>query len=120
MKNFISIIFFVILISSCKKSSTDSSIPVGNPNHEVKAMVAVKGSSFSSFSAIGNSTVYAKRTDPNADIVITVLGGSNQGNIKITLVNINAAGTYTIGGGGFKAFKSVAIRAALGPCSAHP
>ena len=90
------IIFFIG--HSCKKSSSaGTSLPPGNPNNEVKATVSIKSGTAYSLIATGNSTVYAKRTDPNGDVVITVLGSSSQGAIHITLVNINLPGTYTIG-----------------------
>ena len=55
----------LLVISSCKKSTPDYTIPPGNPNNQMNAMVSVKGGPFSSFSAVGNSTLYAKRTDTN-------------------------------------------------------
>jgi hypothetical protein len=100
MKKIIPSIILIIIISSCKKSSPPITIPPGNLNHEVKAMVSIKGGTFSSFTATGNYTLYAKRTDTNGDVVIICLGSGSQGQIKITLVNTSSAGVYTIGGGG--------------------
>ena len=88
----------LLIISSCKKSTPDYTIPPGNPNNQMNAMVSVKGGAFSSFTATGSSTVYSKRTDPNGDIVITCLGSTGlQNQITITFVNVSAPGVYTIG-----------------------
>lgn len=84
----------LIMASSCKKSSTDVTIPPGNPNNEIKGAVSVKGSAVSSFTATGNSTVFVKRFDPNGDTVIVITGPLGEGQVEITLVNTNSAGTY--------------------------
>jgi hypothetical protein len=90
----LSFIICFFINSSCKKSSTGSTIPPGNPNNEVKATVSINGSSASSSTATGNSTIFGKRFDSNGDTVITIVGGVNQGQIEITLVNTNSSGTY--------------------------
>ena len=88
------IICWFFINSSCKKSSTGYTIPPGNPNNEVKATVSINGGPASSSTATGNSTIFVKRFDPNGDTVITIVGGGNQGQINITLVNTNSSGTY--------------------------
>ncbi len=98
MKKLVNLSLVILLIfPSCKKSSTGNTIPPGNPNNEMKAMVSVKGGALSSFTSTGNTTVYGKRTDPNGDIVIVCGGSGSQGAIQITFVNTNSPGAYTIG-----------------------
>ena len=87
----------LLLVSSCKKSSTGNTIPPGNPNNEMKAMVSVKGGVLSSFSAIGNLNNYGRITDPNGDKLISFGGQGTQGTIALILANISSPGVYTIG-----------------------
>lgn len=97
-------ILFICLIvfcsgNSCKKSisSANPSPPPGNPNNEVKAMISIKGGLVYSLTATGNNTNYAKRTDPNGDVVINGNGSNSQGAIIFVIKNINLPGTYTMG-----------------------
>jgi hypothetical protein len=100
MKKIIQFLFLTLIISSCKKSSIETTIPPGNPNNQVNANVSVKGGAFAPLAAAGNNTLFSKRTDPNGDVVIVCLGSGSQGQVKVTLVNISSAGVYTMGGGG--------------------
>jgi hypothetical protein len=94
---FICVIIFFIA-NSCKKSITSgSSPPPGNPNHELKAMISIKGGTVYSLTATGNNTLYAKRTDPNGELVIDVSGSDSKGQIKFYIINVKLAGTYIIG-----------------------
>lgn len=96
MKSIISRWFtLLIILSACKKSTSE--IPQGNSDHQMQATVAVKTATAAAFSAIGNATVFSKRTDPNGDMVITCVGGGSPGLMQITLVNITGAGVYGIG-----------------------
>jgi hypothetical protein len=97
MKN--RIVFFIpyclFFFCSCKKNSTAPGIPPGNPNNEVKATISINGSIASSYTANGNSTLFIRRIDNNVDTVIVIHGGGiGKGQVQITLVNINLAGTY--------------------------
>lgn len=103
MKNII--VFFIacclFFFCSCKKSSTAPDIPPGNPNNEVKATVSINGSTASTFTATGNSTLFVRRIDRridnNVDTVIVIVGGGiGKGKVDIFLVNISLAGTYCI------------------------
>ena len=84
----------LIIISSCKKSSTETTIPPGNPNNEMNATVSVNGGAAGSFTATGNSTTFGRRIDPNGDSVIYIDGDVGGGEALITLVNTNSAGSY--------------------------
>ncbi len=100
MKKLIQLLFLMLLIVSCNKSSTAPTMPPGNLNNQVNANVSVKGGPFAPLAATGNTTLFSKRTDPNGDVVIVCLGSGSQGKIQITLVNTSSTGVYTIGEGG--------------------
>jgi hypothetical protein len=101
MKKFLTILTgFALVMISCNKNGGGYNLPPGNPNHEVKAMVSIKGAAATSFTATGNYTSFSKTTMSNGDIILVVLGSASQGTITLNLVNINSAGTYTIGGSG--------------------
>jgi hypothetical protein len=87
---------FAILAISCKKPPTAVTIPPGNPNNEMKATVSINGGPASSSTATGNSTGFLRHIDPtNGDTVIVIYGScADQGDINISLVNIDSLGTY--------------------------
>jgi hypothetical protein len=99
MKSYSLLFLLIIIFSSCKKSSDGFTRPPGNPNHEVKAMVSVKGGAFSTFTATGNSTSFSRNNSPTGDNIISVTANIPQSSLQLTLVNITT-GVYPIGGVG--------------------
>lgn len=90
----------VVMISACQKQSTpEPPVKPANPNNRVNANISIKGEPSYSLAANGGSTVFAQRTDPNGEFVITIVGDSPKGAIHLTLVNITTPGAYTFTSG---------------------
>jgi len=82
-----------VTLISCSKSNGGDTIP-GDPNNKVKGSISIHGGVPIILDASGNSVVYAKRTDPNGDVVITIYAAGGDKQVKLTLVNISNTGTY--------------------------
>lgn len=116
MKSYSFLFLAFIITSSCKKSSDNYTLPPGNPNHEVKAMVSINGGLFSTFTATGNSSYFSRNIGPNGDVHISVSGNFSQSHISLNLVNVTT-GVYPIGGVGILIPPHVAGTFSLGSYS---
>ena len=99
MKKLIPILAIVILLAaSCKKNTGDFMPAPLHPGNEIKATISLawNGSGATPYEITGNNVGFIRDVYPNGDSVIRIFGGA----IDITLVNVNATGTYTVGTSG--------------------
>jgi hypothetical protein len=83
------------LFFACKKEN--NYVPdTGDLNNNVTVDVLVKGVN-SHGESVGNATIFSRTINSPGDTLIVIVGGTDSGQVNITLANIAVAGRYIFG-----------------------
>jgi hypothetical protein len=94
MKRKLSVALF-FLFFACKKEYKYTP-DAGNLNNKLTADVLVKGVK-SHGESIGNASIFSRTIFSPGDTLIAIVGGTDSGQINITLENVTVAGRYVFG-----------------------